>query len=450
MKPPQFAWCYAAAVRCESQRVLLALLLLTAPAYARAQATPTVSPAVIRSFPHDDGAFTQGLLLHQGEFYESTGLLGRSSLRRVEPSSGLVLQQVDLPASEFGEGLTLVGEQLIQITWRNNIAHVYDRETFAETGSFAYDGEGWGLCYDGSRLVMSDGSSSLFFRDADTFALQGELTVLLDGEPIDQLNELECVGSLVYANVWQTDAILRIDPNTGRVLTVINAAGLLEPAEESAADVLNGIAFDPGSDHFFITGKLWPTVFEVSFPFESGFEPVGAGGAGSGGSAGSGAAGAGATGGSTTGGGGSTSNLGGNAGSNNAGGGGGAASSGGTGNTGGDGSSPDSGGNGSTETSENTEDSEPSAGGTAGGSSANSGAGGSTSEESEPPVPSNPARDASALTPAEPEPNGASSTSCACKVSGSDTAGVTPVFAVLLGLSALFAARRRRTRRIRG
>jgi hypothetical protein len=163
---------------------------------------------------------------------------------------------------------------LIQLTWQENIAWVYDIHTFQRLDSFAYDGEGWGLCYDGTRLVMTDGSSTLFFRDPDTFQLLGQIGVTRDGSSVSNLNELECVGNLVYANVWLTDAILRIDPANGVVLTEIDARGLLTPEEQSQANVLNGITFDPVTEHFFLTGKFWPKVFEVVFDFDPyGFGP---------------------------------------------------------------------------------------------------------------------------------------------------------------------------------
>ncbi|UCF66521.1 MAG: glutaminyl-peptide cyclotransferase [Acidobacteriota bacterium] len=225
------------------------------------------TPEVLGFFPHDTDAFTQGLLLHNDSFYESTGLYGESTLRQVEPATGVVLMLHELSPSVFGEGLARVDDRLIQLTWQENIAYEYEIETFAETGTFKYAGEGWGLCFDGERLVMSNGSSTLFFRDPDTFAILGQVTVRKDGVPVIRLNELECVGDLVYANVWLTDTIMRIEADTGTVLTEIDASGLLTPEEAAQADVLNGIAFDPATEHFFLTGKLWPKVFEVRFDF---------------------------------------------------------------------------------------------------------------------------------------------------------------------------------------
>ena len=218
--------------------------------------------------PHDPGAFTQGLLSNGGLLYESTGLVGQSSLREVDPGSGDVVRRLDVPPPIFAEGLALVGDRLIQITWQNGVAFVYDRATFDKIGEFQYTGEGWGLCFDSQRLVMSDGSNQLFFRDPQTFDLLGQVSVLRDGQPVVRLNELECVGDQVYANVWQTDEIVKIDRDSGRVTATIDASGLLSPQEQisrSADDVLNGIAYDPDSGTFLVTGKRWPRLYEVSF-----------------------------------------------------------------------------------------------------------------------------------------------------------------------------------------
>ena len=229
----------------------------------------SVQPEVVRVLPHDSEAFTQGLLLNEGWFFESTGLRGRSSLRRVDPADGTVAQSRRLADDEFGEGLALVGQRLVQLTWQEHVAHVYDVSTFEEVRSFEYTTEGWGLCFDGERVVMSDGSDNLYFRDPDSFELLQSVAVTRDGEPVRRLNELECVSGLVYANVWTTDTIVAIDANTGQVVAEVDAAGLLTPAEALGADVLNGIAYDPASGHFFLTGKLWPKVFEVKLAMAS-------------------------------------------------------------------------------------------------------------------------------------------------------------------------------------
>lgn len=224
-------------------------------------------PRVHAEHPHDTEAFTQGLLLHDGQLYESTGLHGSSSLRRVDPASGEVLQRIDLEERYFGEGLALVGDRLIQLTWRAGEAFVYDLESFEPLDGFTYQGQGWGLCYDGARLVMTDGGSTLEFRDPETFEPIGEVEVTLDGAPMPNLNELECVGNRVWANVWLTDTIVEIDPESGMITSVVNAAPLKVAAaiEFPGLEVMNGIAHDPESGRFFVTGKLWPIIFEVDF-----------------------------------------------------------------------------------------------------------------------------------------------------------------------------------------
>jgi glutaminyl-peptide cyclotransferase len=236
-------------------------------AVSGALAVDQTAPQVLDVFPHDTGAFTQGLLYHDGVFYESTGLYGQSALRRVDPATGNLLLNRPISPGEFGEGLARVGDQLIQLTWQENVAHQYDIDDFTPLGDFFYSGQGWGLCFDGELLIMSNGSSFLTFRDPLTFAIVAQVQVTRDSMPVSNLNELECVGRLVYANVWQTDTIVRIDPQTGIVLTDIDASGLLTPAQQQEADVLNGIAFHPATTNFYLTGKWWPKVFEVDFDF---------------------------------------------------------------------------------------------------------------------------------------------------------------------------------------
>lgn len=239
------------------------------PAGGTAMETPApverLRVEIVRVLPHDSGAFTQGLVWNGRTLYESTGLLGRSSLREVELETGRVLRRVALPPHVFGEGLALVGGRLVQLSWQNGLALVWDAATFEPRGEHRYAGEGWGLCYDGRRLVMSDGSSTLAFRDPATFAETGRIGVTRDGDPLPHLNELECVGGSIYANIWQTDDIVRIDPASGRVTAHIDARGLLGPAERAGVDVLNGIAYRPETGTFLVTGKLWPKLFEVRF-----------------------------------------------------------------------------------------------------------------------------------------------------------------------------------------
>jgi glutaminyl-peptide cyclotransferase len=234
-------------------------------------ATPAATPValsfeVVTRRAHDPDAFTQGLVLDgDGRLYESTGLLGRSSLREVDRWSGETLRAVNLPDDHFGEGLALVGDRLVQLTWRNGVAHVWDADTFAPAGSFAYGGEGWGLCYDGRRLVMSDGSARLTFRDPDTFDVLGDIVVHEAGRPLPDLNELECADGAVWANVFGSDRIARIDPASGRVSGSLDLSGILEPhpRDARAGAVLNGIAHDGARDTFLVTGKLWPELIEI-------------------------------------------------------------------------------------------------------------------------------------------------------------------------------------------
>ena len=230
------------------------------------QVAPTrLAVEVLSSVPHDRSAFTQGLVWHDGRLYESTGLYGQSTLREIDRATGEVQRQRQLEPSVFAEGLARIDDRLVQITWKEGVAFLYDIASFDRLDQFSYAGEGWGLCHDGNRLIMSDGSSSLTFRDPATFAPTGAVTVTMDGQPVERLNELECVGDRVYANIWMTDLIVRIDPSTGQVDAAIDAANLLQPSERFGADVLNGIAYDPEKDVFLITGKLWPRMFEVRF-----------------------------------------------------------------------------------------------------------------------------------------------------------------------------------------
>ena len=235
---------------------------------AAAQSAPVLRSLAVnvhRTLPHDTSAYTQGLLWWDGKLYESTGQYGTSDLRRLDPATGAVEQRVDIEAAYFGEGLARVDDELIMLTWKAQRAFVFGLERFDRRQTFRYRGDGWGLCNDGRRLIMSNGSNRLTFRDLRTFEPIGDVAVTLRGLPLLQLNELECVGDVVYANVYQTDHLVRIDPSSGRVTHQIDASGLLTPAEARRADVLNGIAFDPGTERFYITGKLWPTMFEVTF-----------------------------------------------------------------------------------------------------------------------------------------------------------------------------------------
>lgn len=222
---------------------------------------------VLETLPHDRNAFTQGFEIARGTLYEGTGRVGQSFVRAIDMTSGKEHARQMLPEPLFGEGITVTESALWQITWQDGIAIKRHPRTLEEQHRVAYEGEGWGLCHQpgDERLVMSDGSDTLTFRNPDTFAVTGKLRVRSGSGPVDELNELECVDGLVYANVWKSDKILRIDAKSGRVTGEIDASGLLKPHERQAADVLNGIAAIPGSDAFFITGKLWPKTFRVRF-----------------------------------------------------------------------------------------------------------------------------------------------------------------------------------------
>lgn len=245
------------------RRAALALLAaaLAAPAIA---ATPVQGFKVVNSYPHDPNAFTQGLFFHDGFLFEGTGLRGASSIRRVQLETGKVLQQVDLPPEVFGEGISQWGDRLIGLTWTEQTAYVLDLKSFKLWRKFSYPGEGWGLTHDDKELVMSDGSAELRFLDPLTFKELRRVRVTADGQPVDQLNELEWVEGEVLANVWQTDRIARIDPRTGRVTGWIDLRGLLPASQRTHADaVLNGIAYDAKKKRLFVTGKLWPRLFEI-------------------------------------------------------------------------------------------------------------------------------------------------------------------------------------------
>ncbi len=218
---------------------------------------------VVHAYPHDPDAFTQGLLYMNGFLYEGTGLPGKSSIRKVKLETGEVLQRHDLPDPYFGEGIVNWKNRLLELTWQAQTGFIYDLATFAPKGEFKYPGEGWGLTQDGERIIMSDGTSELRFWDPETLKDTGRINVTDSyGRPVPNLNELEWVKSEVYANVWQTDRIARIDPRTGRVTGWINLIGLW-PGSDNAEKTLNGIAFDAQHDRLFVTGKRWPKLFEI-------------------------------------------------------------------------------------------------------------------------------------------------------------------------------------------
>ncbi len=231
--------------------------------------SPTEAPPVhryriIQTYPHDPHAFTQGLVYEAGELFEGTGIRGQSSLRRVDLDTGQVRQQHLLPAQYFGEGITLFNDQIIQLTWQSHLGFVYDKASFRLLKQFTYPTEGWGITHDGNRLIMSDGTSNLYFLDPETLAETSRIEVRDDQGPVIRLNELEFIQEEVFANVWQTNRIARIDPLTGRVKAWIDLTGLLSPTDrQQQVDVLNGIAYDAENDRLFVTGKWWPNVFEI-------------------------------------------------------------------------------------------------------------------------------------------------------------------------------------------
>jgi glutamine cyclotransferase len=219
---------------------------------------------VLASHPHDRAAYTQGLVLVGDRLFESTGQLGRSSVREVDVATGRVLRRATLPPDLYGEGLAAVGDRLVQLTWRNGVALQWSVDGLVELGRFAYEGEGWGLCLgDDGRLVHSDGTASLTFRDPAGFGVLARVAVTRDGAPLDQLNELECAPDGVWANVWHSEEIVRIDPASGAVTATVDATGLGPPAP-GAEEVLNGIARRPDGT-WLLTGKNWPTLYEARF-----------------------------------------------------------------------------------------------------------------------------------------------------------------------------------------
>lgn len=246
--------------------VTLAVTMLLAGCGTEQSTVESLRVQVLATLPHDETMYTQGLEIADGVLYEGSGRVGQSRIRTMKLSDpGSVLEEATLPAPLFGEGITVTGTRLWQLTWTAGIAIERDPETLTERRRVRYQGEGWGLCHDGNRLVMSDGSDRLTFRDPVTFAPTGQVAVRLDGEPVRRLNELECTAGAVWANVYRTDRIVRIDPATGTVTAEVDAAGLLTPEQRATADVLNGIAAIPHTDQFLITGKNWPTLFRVRF-----------------------------------------------------------------------------------------------------------------------------------------------------------------------------------------
>ncbi|MBV9743198.1 MAG: glutaminyl-peptide cyclotransferase [Acidobacteriia bacterium] len=248
-------------------RIVIALAALIACACgpeSQAGPIPEYGYNVVHTYPHDSNAYTQGLFYLNGFLYESTGLNGQSSVRKEKLETAEILERHDIPEQYFGEGVVNWKDRLLEITWKSEVGFIYDLASFALKGQFSYPGEGWGLTQDGKRIIMSDGTSELRFWDPETLKETGRVRVTADGAPIDQLNELEWVKGEVYANIWQTNRIARIDPASGKVVGWIDLRGILSPTNMvGEGGVLNGIAYDAATARLFVTGKLWPKLFEI-------------------------------------------------------------------------------------------------------------------------------------------------------------------------------------------
>jgi glutaminyl-peptide cyclotransferase len=258
-------------------QVLLSFLVLlaTLPSFSVAEAVsnssefssiPVYGYKIINTYPHDSSAFTQGLVYDDGVLYEGTGQYGRSTLRRVDLNTGRILKQTSLADTLFGEGVAIWKDRLIQLTWQSGLGLVYGKDNLTQISEFSYPTEGWGITSDGKRLIMSDGTNKLHFLDAETFAEQRQLSVTADGVAVQGLNELEYIKGKIYANMWPTDWIVIISPDTGEVNGSINLRGVLQQIngrDGHDVDVLNGIAYDASGDRLFVTGKLWPNLFEI-------------------------------------------------------------------------------------------------------------------------------------------------------------------------------------------
>ncbi|MBL4821282.1 MAG: glutaminyl-peptide cyclotransferase [Gammaproteobacteria bacterium] len=242
--------------------LLITLLFLLSPT-AWAQ-LPTYGYEVVNRYPHDPLSFTQGLLYHQGFLYEGTGRNGQSLVKKSTLEDGDTIISKHLSNRYFGEGIQIVGDKIYQLTWQSHMVFVYDKETFEQVGNFYNPTEGWGLAYDGSELILSDGSDKLYFLDPETFVSSRKIDVTIDGKAVSQLNELEFINGEIWANIWHTDYIVRIDPSNGEVNSLVDLTGLSEQTARSDSEaVLNGIAYDEVGGRLFVTGKLWSDIFEI-------------------------------------------------------------------------------------------------------------------------------------------------------------------------------------------
>ena len=253
---------------CTPRQNIAAAPTATSPVAPTVQANQsnvkTLDWTLVRAFPHDPTSFTQGLLWHDGALYESTGMEGQSKVRRVDLQSGKPTKNLDLPKEYFAEGLALAGDRLYQLTWQTKIGFVYDAKTFKPLAKFNYQNEGWGLTFDGENLIQSDGSDVLTFRDPKNFAAKRTVKVTRDGAMLRDLNELEWIQGYIWANVWQTDEIVVIDPTDGKVVGELNLSGLLRADDRTGReDVLNGITWDAASKRLFVTGKNWSKLFWI-------------------------------------------------------------------------------------------------------------------------------------------------------------------------------------------
>lgn len=244
--------------------VLCSLLLLLPAVQAQQAGVPVYGYKVINAFPHNDRFFTQGLLFHNGELYEGTGRNGQSALMHINLEDGSVIKRRALSSRYFGEGIAVAGDHIFQLTWRENMVFVYDVDSFEQVTSHYWPREGWGLTFDGEHLILSDGSDQLFFIDPATFQPVRQLAVRIQGRPVFQLNELEYINGEVWANVWMSQQLVRINPETGQVTAVVDLTGLVDQTQTGGNEaVLNGIAWNEETDRLFVTGKLWSHLFEI-------------------------------------------------------------------------------------------------------------------------------------------------------------------------------------------